>query len=81
MVNTNAMIWGCTSPPLFFFSLRLHCVACGMLAPQPGIKPTHPALEGKVLNTGLLGSPWSYTFDCSLIAKSYLILSSLPGWK
>lgn len=52
-----------------------------MLAPQPGIEATHPALEGKVLNTGLLGSPWGCAFDCSLIAKSYLILSSLPGWK
>ena len=27
--------------------------ACGILAPQPGIKPTPPALEGEVLTTGL----------------------------
>ena len=26
--------------------------ACGILAPQPGIEPTPPALEGKVLTTG-----------------------------
>ena len=26
--------------------------ACGMLAPRPGIEPTPPALEGKVLTTG-----------------------------
>ena len=26
--------------------------ACGILALQPGIKPTPPALEGKVLTTG-----------------------------
>ena len=26
--------------------------ACGILAPQPGIEPTHPALEGEVLTTG-----------------------------
>ena len=24
--------------------------ACGILAPQPGIEPTPPALEGEVLN-------------------------------
>ena len=27
--------------------------ACGILAPQPGIEPTPPALEGEVLTTGL----------------------------
>ena len=26
--------------------------ACGMLGPQPGIKPVPPALEGEVLTTG-----------------------------
>ena len=26
--------------------------ACGILAPQPRIKPTPPALEGEVLTTG-----------------------------
>ena len=34
--------------------------ACGILAPQPGIKPTPPALEGKVLTTGPPGK--SQTF-------------------
>ena len=29
--------------------------ACEILAPQPGIKPTPPALEGEVLTTGLPG--------------------------
>ena len=29
--------------------------ACEILAPQPGIKPTPPALEGEVLTTGLRG--------------------------
>ena len=32
---------------------------CGMLAPQPGIEPVPPALEGEVLTTGLPGSPRS----------------------
>ena len=26
--------------------------ACGILAPQPGIEPAPPALEGEVLTTG-----------------------------
>ena len=29
--------------------------ACGILAPQPGIEPAPPALEGEVLTTGLPG--------------------------
>ena len=31
--------------------------ACGVLVPQPGIKPAPPALEGGVPTTGLLGRP------------------------
>ena len=37
------------------FNFWLHPVACGTLVPQPGIKPASPALEGRVLTTGLLG--------------------------
>ena len=33
--------------------------ACGILTPQPGIKPTPPALEGKVLTTGPPGKSQS----------------------
>ena len=29
--------------------------ACGILAPQPGIKPIPPEMEDEVLTTGLLG--------------------------
>ena len=29
--------------------------ACGILAPQPGIEPTLPTLEGEVFTTGLPG--------------------------
>ena len=36
-----------------FFGLE----TCGILAPQPGIKPIPPALEGEVLSPGLPGSP------------------------
>ena len=31
--------------------------ACGILAPQPGIRPTPPALEDEVLTTGPPGKP------------------------
>ena len=31
------------------------CEACGILVPQQGIEPAHPALEGKSLTTRLLG--------------------------
>ena len=35
--------------------------ACGILAPQPGIKPVPPSLEGKVLTTGPPGKcPYLY---------------------
>ena len=36
---------------LFFFGHE----ACGILASQPCIEPTPPALEGEVLTIGLLG--------------------------
>ena len=28
------------------------CEVCGILAPQPGVEPTPPALEGEDLTTG-----------------------------
>ena len=34
---------------LFFFFWP-HCVACGILVPRPGIKPTSPAVEAWSLN-------------------------------
>ena len=37
--------------------------ACGILAPQPGIKPTPPALEGEVLTTGLSGKSRIFLFS------------------
>ena len=43
---------------MFWFWFPGH-EACGMLAPQPGIEPIPPALEGEVLTTGLPGSPRS----------------------
>ena len=40
---------------LFHVLFWFDCEACGTLAPQPRIKPVPPALEGKVLTTGLSG--------------------------
>ena len=37
--------------------------ACGILAPQPGIKPTPPTLEGKVLTTGPPGKVFAIVFN------------------
>ena len=37
-------------------------VACGILVPRPGIKPTSPALEGGLLTTGPLGKSLVYDF-------------------
>ena len=38
-------------PSLFFFVFFwLHRVACGILVPQPGIKPAPPAVEAQSLN-------------------------------
>ena len=36
---------------LFYVVLFFCWEACGILTPQPGIKPIPPALEGKVLAT------------------------------
>ena len=41
---------------LFFFIFWFFgCESCEILAPQPGIEPAFPALEGEVLTTGLPG--------------------------
>ena len=39
---------------LFWF---FGCKACGILAPWPGVEPTHPTLEGEVLTIGPPGKP------------------------
>jgi len=37
------------------YFIWLHCAACRILVPRPGIKLTPPALEDEVLTTGPLG--------------------------
>ena len=43
---------------VWFLAMRHVCI----LAPQPGIKLSPPALEGEVLNTGPPGSPVEKAF-------------------
>ena len=48
-------------PPLFFF-FQFLSTACGTLIPLPGIEPTVPALEGRVLTTGPPGESKAFPF-------------------
>ena len=47
----------------FFFGLQ----ACGILPPRSGIEPTPPALEGKVITSGLLRKSLLDTFSFSVL--------------
>ena len=46
-----------------YFGPKAH----GVLAPQPGIEPTPPVLEGKVLTTWLLGKSQHFSVVLDLI--------------
>ena len=52
--------------------------ACGMLGPQPGIKPTAPSLEGKALTAGPPGNSLMFCSWCLSFEKKFFCLSS---WK
>ena len=57
--------------------------ACDILAPQPGIEPAPPALEGEVLTTGPPGKfppPHTLVLFLLLLSSSSRILSS-QSWK
>ena len=46
-------LWGSTTRAVresYFWFLWPHCVACGILVPQPGTKPAPPAVEAQSLN-------------------------------
>ena len=52
--GTGALHWDIWSSGIG--TLQLGCpAACGILGPQPEIKPESSALEGRFLTTGLLG--------------------------
>ena len=64
---------------LFLKVFRLHCAACGILVPQPGIKPV-PTLhwEHGVLTTELPGrSHLRYQFFIILVFSKYSIMNLL----
>ena len=46
-------------------------IACGILAPQPGIKPTSPAFQGRFLTTGPPEKPMK-SLQCPLFLLSSL---------
>ena len=58
----SSSFFSCFVVVVFFFFFEHK--ACGILAPRLGIKSTPPALEGKVLTTGLPGK--SYDEDLVL---------------
>ena len=50
---------------------RFSCsVACGILVPQPGIKPTSPVLQGGFLTTGPQWKSWR----SNVLRKNYLFI-------
>ena len=70
-----------------FWFLATRC--CGILAPQPGIEPASPTLEGELSTTGLPGSPWLFRLlSCVFCTKSLQLCltlcnptdSGLPGF-
>ena len=46
-----------------FYVLVFGLKACRILAPQPGIKPGPPEMEGKVLTSRVQGSPFIFHRD------------------
>ena len=69
--------WALKCLSLVAVAFRLSCPeACGILAPEPGIKPVSPALEGRFLTTGPPGkSPFQeFYLYCCWVTKSCLTL-------
>ena len=61
---------------LLFYVLIFGLEAYGILAPQPGIEPSHPALEGEILTTGPLGKAQGCSHLKSCLGPENL----LPKW-
>ena len=51
--------------------------ACEILAPQPGFESTPPALEGKILTTGLPGKSFLALFYVTFLHNSYFHLLNI----
>ena len=52
----------------FLFIFLLHCMACGILVPQPGVKPFLPAVEVWSPNHSTTRKP-PFFFECNLFLK------------
>ena len=49
-------------------------VACAGLVPGPGIKPSSPVLEGRLLTTGPSGKSQPYSFFLLVFSSLFVIL-------
>ena len=63
--SSLSLYWICYSIAFLFCFVFLAASHVGSLAPQPGIKPPPPALEGKVLSTGPRGKFLKGLFNTS----------------
>ena len=61
----------------FFMFWFLGCKAYGILAHWPGIEPTPPVLEGKVLANGLPGKSWPRELNSVWLLIDVLSVKSL----
>ena len=56
-------------------ALGLSCPEiCGILVPQPGMKPMSPALEGRILTTGPPGKSWHMLLKVRMYAHKYYLM-------
>ena len=69
--HCGAQALHCSAQTSLVVVCRLSCpLACAILVPQPGIKPTSPALEGGFLTTrSPRKSPWSVTLLKTCISR------------
>ena len=56
----ESVYWICYNIASVLYIYIFDQEACGILASQPGMEPTPPALEGKLLTTGLPGKSLSW---------------------
>ena len=87
--HTTSSKWTWPGFAVCFFVFWLHCVACGILVPQPGIEPASPAVEALSLNHWeVQGSPQACIFPAwnkvkdglGAGSRAQLPLLLLPSW-
>ena len=64
---------------LFYVLVFFGHNACEILAPQPGIEPTSPVMEGEVLTTGPPGKSLSLGFGTSVLSSVLMSPGCLGG--